>query len=196
MSWFNRLVGKKKPKENVVDIIKATPEKDVFHVDVKPKKPKEYKNTLASNRRQLSSSGELLIKDFEKLKLIAYKPHADDVWTIGWGTTRGVNEGMKIDIIQAQKMFDDDISVFSKVVTDYVKVELNQNQFDALVSLVYNIGETQFRKSTLLKFLNQGKYDKVPAEFERWKFSAGKIWKGLIIRRAREANLFKKSTEI
>ena len=71
-----------------------------------------------------------------------------------------------------------------------VVVSLTQNQFDALVSWVYNLGPTNFRKSTMLKVLNDGNYDEVPYQMKRWNKAGGKVLKGLVIRREAEAELF------
>jgi lysozyme len=75
-------------------------------------------------------------------------------------------------------------------VTRLVTVPLSQQQFDALVSFVFNVGEGNFKSSTLLKELNQGHYDKVPQELNRWVKAEGKTLPGLVSRRADEGNLF------
>ena len=71
-----------------------------------------------------------------------------------------------------------------------VKVPLNQNQFDALVSFVFNVGNNAFRDSTLVKVLNAGHFDQVPTQLRRWIRDNGKIVKGLINRREKEIALW------
>ena len=77
-----------------------------------------------------------------------------------------------------------------KVVNHYVRVPMTQNEFDALVSFTYNLGVGSLRSSTLLKKLNKGKYIKADKEFGKWTHVNGKRNRGLVARRAREANLF------
>ena len=86
----------------------------------------------------------------------------------------------------------DDLVEAESSVHKLVKVPLNQNQFDALVSFIFNIGETQFSYSTLLKKLNNKDYNSVPSELNRWVHGGGKKLPGLINRRRDEGNLFQK----
>lgn len=141
-----------------------------------------------------SLEGINLIKSYESLKLKAYLPTPNDVWTIGYGTTvingRPVHEGMEITKHQANLYFVEDLTKFERVVNKYVKVKLTQNQFDALVSFVYNIGEGNFRRSTLLRKLNDEDYVGAKEEFKRWNKQAGKVLRGLTRRRESEAKLF------
>ena len=83
-----------------------------------------------------------------------------------------------------------DVSASADAVTRLVTVPLSQQQFDALVSFVFNLGEGNFGSSTLLSELNKGQYDKVPQELKRWVYAGGKIMPGLETRRADEGNLF------
>jgi len=71
-----------------------------------------------------------------------------------------------------------------------VKVELTQNQFDMLVSFVFNVGEGQFKRSTLLRLLNQGDYEGAANELPKWKFDNGKMIQGLLNRRLEEQKIF------
>jgi lysozyme len=84
-----------------------------------------------------------------------------------------------------------DIKIAQDCVNAYVKVELTQNQFDALVSFCFNIGNGAFRNSTLLRYLNEGKYDQVPMQMRRWIHTDSKVCKGLINRREKEIELWK-----
>jgi lysozyme len=133
-----------------------------------------------------------LIGHSESLQLEAYLD--GDVWTIGWGTTRingkPVKAGMRITREQAIEYFNHDMAIFEQDVTKLVKVPLTNNQFSAVVSLVYNVGTTQFSKSTLLRKLNAGDYKGAADEFGRWVYDNGKILKGLVTRRQREKELF------
>lgn len=133
---------------------------------------------------------ENLIKKWESLELKAYLPTPNDVWTIGWGHTKGVKRGMTITRHQAQRFFEEDVQWAEDAVNKLVKVPLNQNQFDALVSFVFNIGETNFRNSTLLRKLNRKDYEGAANEFPRWKHQKGKVLRGLVRRRAEEMEIF------
>jgi len=141
-----------------------------------------------------SIKGQEIIKEFEELRLEAYLPTPNDVLTIGWGTTRidgrPVQEGEKIKRERAQDLFNKDLIYFENSVTKLVKVYLTQDQFDALVSFVYNIGVGAFSKSTLLKKLNNKDYNGAQKEFKRWNKQAGKVLRGLVKRRELEAKLF------
>lgn len=134
-----------------------------------------------------------LIKKWEELRLRAYLPTPYDRWTIGWGHTQGVYPGLTITEQEAQDLFDEDVAWAVNAVNKYVTVGLNQNQFDALVSFVFNIGETAFRKSTLLRKLNAGDYEGAANELPRWNKQKGKILRGLVRRREEEKHLFETS---
>lgn len=140
-----------------------------------------------------SKPGRDLIKKFEELRLVGYLD-AVGVPTIGWGTTifngRKPRVGEKITLEQAEAAFSHDLEAFEDGVRDLVTVPLTQPQFDALVSLAYNIGMANFGKSTLLKVLNAGKYREAQAQFLRWNKAQGKVLKGLTRRRLAEAVLF------
>lgn len=141
---------------------------------------------------QVSENGKKLIKQFESLKLTAYDD-GGGVWTIGYGSTiinhKPVKKGDIITLEQANLAFDSDISIFQNNVLKLIKKPLNQNQFDSIISLVYNIGLTNFKKSTLLKKLNINPDDiTIKDEFLKWKFDNGKMIQGLLNRRIIEAS--------
>ena len=145
---------------------------------------------------QISKKGLDLIKSFEgylrKLpdgSCIAYRCPAN-VWTIGWGCTEGVKEGMRWTRAEAEAALRREIAKHEAAVTRLVAVDLNQNQFDALVSFSYNVGSGALSKSTLLKRLNKGDYPGAQAQFMAWNKAGGKQLRGLSIRRAKEAALF------
>lgn len=137
----------------------------------------------------ISKEGLELIKKFEGCELKAYKD-AVDVWTIGYGHTKGVVEGMEITAEEAESMLEEELKEYCGYINDEVKVKLEQNQFDALVSWVYNLGPSNLRSSTMLKVINEGKYDEVPAQIKRWNRAGGKVLDGLVRRREAEALLF------
>lgn len=139
---------------------------------------------------RLSKDGRSFIRNKEGLRLKAYQCQAN-VWTIGFGHTKSAKPGQKIDIITAQKLFNEDVRVFEDAVNQLVTVPLNQNQYDSLVSFAFNIGVGAFKSSTLLEVLNQGKYDLAAKEFLRWIYASGRRNQGLINRRKAEKELFK-----
>ena len=97
---------------------------------------------------------------------------------------------MTITQEQAEEMLRDEMAEYEGYVNRLVTVELNQNQFDAMVSWVYNLGGGNLASSTLLKVLNAGDYDGVPAQIMRWNKAGGKVLEGLTRRRQAEADLF------
>jgi Phage-related lysozyme (muraminidase) len=145
---------------------------------------------------KISNVGINLISSFEDTKLKAYDDGVG-VWTIGIGTTvypNGVNvkKGDTCTLEQAKAYFKHDLAKFEKAVNDSVKVTLTQNQFDALVSLAYNIGSSAFKSSTLLKKLNKRDYQGAADQFPLWNKANGKILNGLTRRRTSERALFLK----
>ena len=143
-----------------------------------------------------SSTGINLITSFEDLRLAAYDDGVG-VWTIGFGTTVYPN-GVKVKRgdtctkVQAMSFFQHDLRRFEAAVNQAVKVVVNQNQFDALVSLTYNIGEQAFKDSTLLKKINAGDFMGAADQFPKWNRGGGKVLRGLVRRRAAERELFLK----
>lgn len=138
----------------------------------------------------ISDRGLDLIKSYEKLRLKAYKPTPNDVWTCGWGSTRGVTESTIWTEAQADEALKRDIADAERCINAQVRVPLTQGEFDALCSLVFNIGCGQFKSSTLLMLLNKSDYDGASAQFKRWNKQAGIELAGLTRRRAEEAQLF------
>ena len=118
-------------------------------------------------------------------------------WAIGYGNTffedgTPVTEGMTIEQWRAEQLFEYVAqNNFAKPVNNLLNVSVNQSQFNALVSLAYNIGIGNFSKSTLLKKVNANPNDtSIGAEFERWKYSNGRPLTGLLNRRKAEAKLY------
>lgn len=122
--------------------------------------------------------------------------------TIGFGTTRGVKMGQRITAKQAEEMLLRDVREACNTVDSAVRVTLNDNQFGALVSLVYNIGSAAFRASTLLRKLNNADYDSVPAEMMRWNKITDPVTRrkrvlpGLTNRRAAEIGLWARGSTV
>lgn len=139
--------------------------------------------------RKLDKQGVDFIKEREGCRLKAYDD-GGGVWTIGYGHTKSVKKGQVINNAQAEKLLKSDLLEFEGAVDALVKVELTQAQFNALVSFAFNVGVGAFRKSTLLKLLNQGQYDRVPNELSKWVKDNGKVVQGLVRRRALEAAMF------
>ena len=145
---------------------------------------------------KISENGLKLIKKFEGLSL---KPYLDavNIPTIGFGNT--FYENMKKVTLQdetiteerADSLFNFLVTTnFVNVVNRLVIVDINQNQFDALVSFVYNLGSGNFEKSTLLKKVNQEDFIGASLEFEKWNRASGKVLSGLTKRRLAEKELF------
>ena len=135
----------------------------------------------------ISAQGIDLVKKFEGLRLEAYQCSAG-VWTIGYGTTANIRQGMKITRTQAEEYLVRDLLAFEQSINARVKVPLTQNQFDALICFVYNVGVGAFGKSSLLKLLNAGNYEAVPSQLMRWTKAGGKELIGLVKRRFQNAN--------
>lgn len=145
----------------------------------------------ASATRTISPEGLALIKEFEGLRLTAYRD-AVGVWTIGYGHTGpDVTPGMTITQDQADELLRKDVARFEKAVASMAKVATD-SQFDALVSFAYNLGEEALRRSTLLRKHNEGDYAGAKAEFARWKYAGDKVLAGLVRRRAAEAEMYGK----
>ena len=137
----------------------------------------------------ISQEGLGLIKKFEGCELEAYVCAAG-VWTIGYGSTKEVKEGDKISQEEADKLLLHEMDEYEGYITDNVTVDLKQNQFDSLVSWVFNLGPTNLKASTMLKVLNLGNFEGVPEQMKRWNKANGKTLDGLIRRREAEALLF------
>jgi lysozyme len=138
---------------------------------------------------KISNKGIDLIKHFEGCETTAYKCPAG-VWTIGYGHIKGVQEGDVITEQQAHDMLVEELNEYENYINSSVTSALNQDQFDAMVSWVYNLGNGNLNTSTLLKVLNNGDYDAVPAQIMRWNKAGGKVLEGLTRRRKAEADLF------
>ena len=136
-----------------------------------------------------SRKGIEFIKAHEGLRLDAYLCPAG-VPTIGYGHTYNVKMGDRITAEQAERLLIGDLIVAETEVNRY-GFDLTQNQFDALVSFVYNIGAGNFRSSTLLKRLKANPNDPdIANQFKRWVYGGGKVLPGLVRRRNEESKLY------
>ena len=138
-----------------------------------------------------SEYGIDLIKHFEGCVLTAYKCPAG-VWTIGYGHTKDVQPGDEWSESHANHMLEVELEEYENYVNTAVKVPLQQNQFDALVSWVFNLGPTNLKSSTMLKVLNSTHVDwaDIPYQIQRWNKVNGEVNEGLVKRRKSEALLF------
>ncbi len=151
-------------------------------------------NALVSGLRDISEKGFSIIREAESLELQAYLD-TGGVWSIGYGTIKYPN-GVRVkkgDVCtrgQAEIWLKNDCLWVDACLDKHVKVAVSQNQFDALASFVYNIGETAFIKSTMLTLINNSNYSSAASQFDRWIYDNGKEIKGLVNRRQKEKALF------
>lgn len=143
----------------------------------------------ASNMR-LSAQGLDAIARREGFSAVRY-PDADG-FSIGYGHFIKYGESFKepMDQATALALLGKDAEIAADAVRAYVKVPLSQNEFDALVSFVYNVGAGAFKNSTLLRLLNAGDYSGAAAQFDRWNKSQGAVLPSLVARREQEKNQF------
>lgn len=136
-----------------------------------------------------SSKGLQLIKDFERLRLFAYRCPAG-VPTIGYGHTLGVKMGQAITEKQAEDFLKQDVTPIEKYLND-IDINFRQEQFDALVSWIFNLGAGKFQHSTLFKKICEDAPDReITDQMVKWINSNGKPLLGLKRRRIAEANMF------
>ena len=139
--------------------------------------------------RKTNQAGVDLIKQFEGFVNHAYKCPAG-VWTIGYGHTKGVYDGQHVDESAAQDLLRQDLADAEGAVCRLVTVDLNDNQFAALVSFVFNVGTGNFAKSSVLTSVNAEDHDEVPYNLAKWNKAGGKVLSGLTRRREAEGKLW------
>lgn len=137
----------------------------------------------------LGAAGKALIQSFETCKLAAYQDQRG-IWSIGWGHTLGVVPYQTCTQDDADAWFEADTQAAVNGVIRSLDVQVNQNQFDALVSFTYNCGVGSEAHSTLVALLNQGKYSLAADQFSFWNHIDGQVDAGLTRRRAAEQALF------
>lgn len=136
-----------------------------------------------------NNAGILIIKKWESCKLTAYLCPAGK-WTIGWGHTGNVKEGDKITLAQAETLLRMDLVSREKWLTN-LNLKMNENQFTALISLIYNIGQGNFLKSPVYKLVKENPLDPaIKLAFLRHVYAAGKKLPGLEKRRLEEIELY------
>ena len=133
----------------------------------------------------LSASALVGIAGWEGYSGNAYQDIVN-VWTIGFGSTKGVKSGDTIDPVRALQRKLDDVQKFEGAIKQCVKVPLHQHEYDAYLSLAYNIGPTAFCNSTLVRRLNDQDYAGACREILRWDKAGGKPVRGLTLRREAE----------
>jgi lysozyme len=133
----------------------------------------------------LSASALVGIATWEGFSSKAYQDIVG-IWTIGFGTTEGVKKGQTIDPVKALQRKMTDVQKFEGAIKQCVRVPLHQHEYDAYLSLAYNIGPTAFCNSTLVRRLNQEQYDLACREILRWDKAGGKPVRGLTLRREAE----------
>lgn len=141
------------------------------------------------NNFTYSKKGIALTKHFEGCRLKAYQDSIGK-WTIGYGHTLGVKKGDVCTQEQADKWLFEDIQESANAVNSLVKVKITQNEFDALTDFVFNVGQGNFRSSTMLKMINDNNHVGAASQFQRWDKAGGAKIAGLLLRRNAESELF------
>lgn len=149
-------------------------------------------DTLPGLPQKISPAGLDFIRQAEGCRLQAYQDSVG-VWTLGIGHTKGVSEGDRITQEEADAFLEADLEDVYPCIAACVKVPLNQRQFDALCSFIFNLGCGSFKGSTLLNLLNKGDYEGAMHQFGRWINAGGKPLAGLVTRRAGEAAMFREA---
>ena len=142
---------------------------------------------------EYSKNGLHLTEEFEGLRLTAYPDPGTggNPWTIGYGHTGSdVHPGLTITKEQAEELLMKDIQKAVADVNSKVTTDLTQDEFDAIVDFVFNVGAGNFNNSTLLKKINANDMEGAANEFDKWNLAAGKVMAGLVRRRHAETMLF------
>ena len=139
--------------------------------------------------KSLSPAGLALIKEFEGVRLKAYLDSVN-IPTIGYGHIKGVKMGDVCTQAQADKWLQEDTASAVAAVNKAAGYPVNQAQFDAMVSLAFNIGNGAFSSSTLVRKLNSSDLVGASNEFPRWNKAGGRVIDGLTRRRAAERDMF------
>ena len=139
--------------------------------------------------RRTNHEGLKLLTTFEGCCLDAYDDGVG-VWTIGYGHTKGIHEGMTITQAQAEQFLQEDLEIFESYVEDDIQVDVNEDQFSALVCFCFNVGPGGFGSSTLLRKLNAGDYQGAAEQFPVWNKGGGEPMLGLTRRRLAEQAFF------
>ncbi|MEG4503471.1 glycoside hydrolase family protein [Microcoleus sp. F6_B4] len=171
----------------LIDALKFSVAK-TYNINPPDEPPPEVAERRGS--KHINGEGFKLLTTFEGCELTAYDD-GGGVWTIGYGHTgNDVFPGLTISQTQAEELLRLDLEKFESFVEDAVEVELNDNQFSALVCFCFNVGPVAFGDSTLLRLLNQGNYQGAANQFPVWNKVNGEPWLGLTRRRLAERSLF------
>ena len=130
-----------------------------------------------------------LIRSFEGLRLKAYKCSAGK-YTIGYGHTNRVKAWERITPEHAEELLERDVKAIEDELNKIITVDLTQNQMDAIISFVFNVGVGNFKSSTAYKRIQAKRFEDVPAQIKRWVYCRNKVLNGLVKRREAEAKLF------
>jgi lysozyme len=145
---------------------------------------------MGLNNLTYSTQGLSLTEQFEGCRLTAYQDQVG-VWTIGYGHTGpDVTPGLTIASDRAQALLAQDISSAAACVNNVVTVKLSQEEFDALVEFVFNLGAGAFKSSSMLRDLTAGDFTSAADQFVLWDHAGGAVVAGLLRRRQAEATLF------
>jgi lysozyme len=138
-----------------------------------------------------SKSCIAFIKAFESCRLDKHWDAVGQVWDCGWGhVLQPTDPEPPWTQAQADAIFENDLERFENAVRNTIKVELRQHEFDALVSLAYNIGSEAFAKSSMPSLINDEKFTEAACHFMRFGLAKGKWVAGLLRRRAGEQAIF------
>lgn len=148
--------------------------------------------SMANENKHIGDSGISVITYYEGCSLEAYWDPYGKVWTIGYGHTNGVYEGMVITEEQAIEFLKEDCLVAEKGIKDYITRELKQYEFDALVSFLFNVGEyTLLNDKTLRGYVNSGNSQGVYDRLQEYVHAGGQVLPGLVKRRKTEGELYR-----
>jgi|GEM_PF-1282488 len=157
------------------------------HIDFEA--PKLQSGAGLGNSPRISDVGLALIKKFEGFRSKAYLCPAR-VWTIGYGSTHGVRPGQTISEAAASERLRREVQIYERAVLNLLTAEPTQNQFDAMVSLCYNIGGGAIARSSVRRFHNQRRFQEAGNAFLLWNKGGGQVLPGLVRRRREERALY------
>ena len=138
---------------------------------------------------EYSGTGLAFTEGFEGCKLTSYQD-SGGIWTIGYGHIAGISPDMNCTQEQADLWLKEDTQSSVDTVNRLVDIQLNQEEFDALVDFVFNLGAGSFASSSMLKYINSNKLDLAALEFQKWDHCGGKVVQGLLNRRIAEQKEF------
>ena len=142
----------------------------------------------------INEAGLAIIKAFEGWRSSVY--HCGARWTIGWGSTYDLDgnritpDQADIDEVEGEALVRQEVRHAERSIRQLVKASLNENQFSALCSFIYNVGSGNFQSSTMRMKLNRLDYEGAADEYPKWRKSSGRVLPGLVRRRVAERGLF------